>query len=44
MRIKLGANGYGKNAVNLSRIIRHEGYHEFRQVSVSVALTGALAP
>ncbi|MET4075327.1 factor-independent urate hydroxylase [Hymenobacter sp. UYCo722] len=40
MRIKLGANGYGKNAVNLSRIIRHEGYHEFRQVSVSVALTG----
>ena len=40
MRIKLGANSYGKNAVNLSRIIRHEGYHEFRQVSVSVALTG----
>ena len=40
MRITLGANGYGKNAVNLSRIIRHEGYHEFRQVSVSVALTG----
>ena len=40
MRIKLGANTYGKNAVNLSRIIRHEGYHEFRQVSVSIALTG----
>lgn len=40
MRITLGANTYGKNAVNLSRIIRHEGYHEFRQVSVSVALTG----
>ena len=40
MRIKLGANTYGKNAVNLSRIIRHEDYHEFRQVSVSVALTG----
>ncbi|MBD2766472.1 urate oxidase [Hymenobacter sp. BT664] len=40
MRIKLSANRYGKNAVNLSRIIRHEGYHEFRQVSVSVALTG----
>ena len=40
MRIKLGANRYGKNAVNLSRIIRHEGYHEFRQVSVSVALSG----
>ncbi|HEX8504406.1 MAG TPA: urate oxidase [Hymenobacter sp.] len=40
MRIKLGANTYGKNAVNLSRIIRREGHHEFRQVSVSVALTG----
>lgn len=40
MRIQLGANTYGKNAVNLSRIIRHEGHHEFRQVSVSVALTG----
>ena len=40
MRIKLGANTYGKNAINLSRIIRHEDYHEFRQVSVSVALTG----
>ena len=40
MRIKLGANTYGKNAVNISRIIRHEGYHEFRQASVSVALTG----
>ena len=40
MRIKLGANTYGKNTVNLSRIVRHEGYHEFRQVSVSVALTG----
>ncbi len=40
MRIKLGANTYGKNAVHLSRVVRHEGYHEFRQVSVSVALTG----
>jgi len=40
MPIKLGTNAYGKNAVNLSRIIRHAGYHEFRQVSVSVQLTG----
>ena len=40
MRIKLGTNTYGKNAINLSRIIRHEDYHEFRQVSVSIALTG----
>jgi urate oxidase len=40
MPIKLGPNAYGKNAVNLSRIIRHGSYHEFRQVSVSVQLTG----
>jgi len=40
MPIKLGTNAYGKNAVNLSRIIRHDGHHEFRQVSVSVQLTG----
>ena len=40
MRIKLGTNTYGKNAINLSRIIRHEDYHEFRQVSVSIALMG----
>ncbi|AMJ64724.1 factor-independent urate hydroxylase [Hymenobacter sp. PAMC 26628] len=40
MPIKLAANAYGKNAVNLSRVIRHAGHHEFRQVSVSVQLTG----
>jgi urate oxidase len=40
MPIKLAANAYGKNAVNLSRVIRHGGHHEFRQVSVSVRLTG----
>jgi urate oxidase len=40
MTIKLGANAYGKNAVNLSKIIRHSDYHEFRQISVSVALEG----
>jgi urate oxidase len=40
MPIKLGPNAYGKNAVNLSRIIRHGSHHEFRQVSVSVQLTG----
>jgi len=40
MPIKLAANAYGKNAVHLSRIIRHAGHHEFRQVSVSVQLTG----
>src|SRR5476651_1265182 len=40
MNIKLGKNDYGKNAVNLSKIIRHDDYHEFRQISVSVALEG----
>jgi len=40
MGIKLGINAYGKNAVNLSKIIRHTDHHEFRQISVSVALEG----
>ena len=40
MSIKLGKNTYGKNAVNLSKIIRHPGYHEFRQISVNVVLEG----
>lgn len=40
MQIKLGKNAYGKNAVNLSRIIRHPDYNEFRQVSVNVSLQG----
>lgn len=40
MPIKLGTNAYGKNAIHLSRIIRHADHHEFRQVSVSVQLTG----
>lgn len=40
MGIKLGVNAYGKNAVNLSKIIRHKDHHEFRQISVNVALEG----
>jgi urate oxidase len=40
MGIKLGRNAYGKNAVNLSKIIRHADHHEFRQVSVNVVLEG----
>jgi urate oxidase len=40
MSIKLGKNTYGKNAVNLSKIIRHADYHEFRQISVNVILEG----
>ena len=40
MGIVLAQNTYGKNAVNLSKIIRHDGYHEFRQISVNVSLQG----
>lgn len=40
MSIKLGKNTYGKNAVNLSKIIRHPNYHEFRQISVNIGLEG----
>jgi urate oxidase len=40
MNIKLGKNAYGKNAVNLSKIIRHADHHEFRQISASIALEG----
>jgi urate oxidase len=40
MAIKLGKNAYGKNAVNLSKIIRHADQHEFRHISVNVALEG----
>ncbi len=40
MKIKLGENSYGKNAVQLSKIIRHAAYHEFRQITVNVSLKG----
>jgi urate oxidase len=40
MKIKLGENMYGKNAVNLSKIIRHADHHEFRQISVNTSLEG----
>jgi urate oxidase len=40
MKIKLGENMYGKNAVNLSKIIRHADHHEFRQISVNISLEG----
>src|SRR5687767_14499507 len=40
MKIKLANNAYGKNAINLSKIIRHDDYHEFRQISVNITLQG----
>src|ERR1700704_373987 len=40
MTIKLAQNAYGKNAINVSKIIRHKDYHEFKQISVNVSLAG----
>ena len=40
MTAQLTHNSYGKNAVNLSKILRHKDYHEFRQLSVNVSLEG----
>ena len=40
MKIKLTKNAYGKNAVNLSKIIRHADHDEFRHISVNISLEG----
>ena len=40
MKLSLKKNAYGKNAINLSKIIRHPTHHEFRQISVDVSLEG----
>lgn len=40
MKFKLTENAYGKNAINVSKIIRHADHHEFRQISVNVSLQG----
>ncbi|SEW36666.1 urate oxidase [Chitinophaga sp. YR573] len=40
MSAKLTLNSYGKNAVNLSKVIRHADHHEFRQITVNVSLEG----
>ena len=40
MNIRLGSNAYGKNAINLSKIIRHEHCHEIKHISVNVRLEG----
>jgi urate oxidase len=40
MTINLDKNAYGKNAINLSKIIRHAGRHEIRQITVNVSLQG----
>jgi urate oxidase len=40
MKIQLGVNAYGKNAIHLSRIVRHEDRHDFQQITVDIQLTG----
>ena len=40
MAIHLHTNAYGKNAINLSKVIRHADRHEIRQISVDIALQG----
>jgi urate oxidase len=40
MDIRLDKNAYGKNAINLSRIIRHPDRHEIRHISVNISLAG----
>lgn len=40
MKVKLAQNAYGKNAVNLTKIIRHKDYNELKQISVNVAFEG----
>jgi urate oxidase len=40
MVIRLDKNAYGKNAINLSKIIRHKDHHDIRQISVNISLTG----
>ncbi|HMH20559.1 MAG TPA: urate oxidase [Puia sp.] len=40
MNTRLAQNAYGKNAINLSRVIRHQDRHDIRQVSVNISLQG----
>jgi urate oxidase len=40
MTIRLDKNAYGKNAIHLSKIVRHADRHEIRQVSVNISLQG----
>jgi urate oxidase len=40
MDIRLDKNAYGKNAIHLSKIIRHPDRHEIRHISVNISLTG----
>jgi len=40
MVIRLDENAYGKNAINLSKVIRYPDRHEIRHISVNISLQG----
>ena len=40
MVIRLDENAYGKNAINLSKVLRYPDRHEIRHISVNISLTG----
>ena len=40
MKILMGENTYGKNAINLTKITRNPDHHELKQVSVNISLQG----
>jgi len=40
MVIRLDENAYGKNAINLSKVIRYPDRHEIRHISVNISLKG----
>jgi urate oxidase len=40
MVIRLNENAYGKNAINLSKVIRYPDRHEIRHISVNISLKG----
>jgi urate oxidase len=40
MVIRLDENAYGKNAINLSKVIRYPDRHEIRHISVNISLHG----
>src|SRR5882757_7421036 len=40
MGIRLDTNAYGKNAIHLSKVIRHPDRHEIRHITVNISLEG----
>ena len=40
MAIRLGENNYGKSRVRLLRVLKQEGRHDIREVTLSVAFEG----